>query len=292
MRSYVIRIAAILTVLASSQFAFAEGASGVQWRSSLEQAEREATSTGKPMLIQMTATWCTYCHKMLRTTFTDKAVIDLVNDNFIPIQVDADRNPQLVKALRIQAFPSTAIVSSDFQKILKINGYQKANKYKAQLTSINTSLSQQNVQTASVQSAPARPAVAAPEVTANIQETAPAPPQLAANPFEQVVEKPIVAFDQKCIVTLLDNRKLVVGKSEFSSQYNGKTVQFASQEAKSKFDAAPSNYWPANDGQSPVSSATSEGNPMYGVAYQGKIYFCSSQEELDAFQATPAKFVK
>lgn len=164
----------------------------VKWRSSLEVAEREVAATGKPMLIQMTAEWCTYCHRMLQTTYTNEEVIKLVNENFIPVQVDADKHADLVSSLRIKAFPCTAIITADLQQVRKINGFQKAAKFERMLTSVAQTLQAETARAAASQQPNSAPEQAAPQIadqpspglvrTASATEPT-APP--AANPFEQ-----------------------------------------------------------------------------------------------------------
>ena len=73
----------------------------IEWRTDIEQALADSKSTGKPILMQFTAKWCGFCHKMFRTTFIDPEVVRLVNSNMIPVKVDADREARLVKAVGI-----------------------------------------------------------------------------------------------------------------------------------------------------------------------------------------------
>jgi len=62
-------------------------AEGIQWRESFAEASREAAETGKPMMIDFTAEWCTVCREMEHKTFRNEAVIDAAG-NLIPVKVD------------------------------------------------------------------------------------------------------------------------------------------------------------------------------------------------------------
>ena len=71
-------------------------AAGVQWGNDLKKAAAESQKTGKPILITFTASWCTYCHKLIGETFTDQKVIARVNKYFVPVVLDADKNERAV----------------------------------------------------------------------------------------------------------------------------------------------------------------------------------------------------
>jgi len=60
---------------------------GIRWRESFAEASREAAETGKPMMIDFTAEWCTVCREMEHETFRDEAVIRAAED-LIPVKVD------------------------------------------------------------------------------------------------------------------------------------------------------------------------------------------------------------
>ncbi|QDT35844.1 thioredoxin family protein [Stratiformator vulcanicus] len=101
----------------------------IEWRTDLEGAVAEAVRTKKPLMIQVTAEWCGFCKKMLRTTYTDQDVADLVSTRFVPLVVDADEHPELMKELEIKAYPSTVIVDPRGNIVANIKGFQDAEKF-------------------------------------------------------------------------------------------------------------------------------------------------------------------
>lgn len=112
---------------------FGTGSGKVAWQSDMKKAGLDAKRSGKPILLQLTASWCSYCHKMLKETYTDPAIAKKINDNFVPLLLDADENEQLVEMLEVSSFPSTIIISSEFDILGRIAGYQKPDAFSKQI---------------------------------------------------------------------------------------------------------------------------------------------------------------
>src|SRR5215471_12593740 len=73
----------------------------VNWRQSYNAARREASQKGKPIIIDFGTENCFYCRKLDATTFRDPAIVAALNDQFIPLKLDAEREAALTQALRI-----------------------------------------------------------------------------------------------------------------------------------------------------------------------------------------------
>lgn len=98
----------------------------IQWRSDIRSANRESADTGLPILIKFSATWCGQCKRMKRETFTDPKLISMINECFIPIEVDTDRNEQLARQLRIESVPTTLVISPQGDIAQRREGFQSA----------------------------------------------------------------------------------------------------------------------------------------------------------------------
>lgn len=66
-------------------------AAEVRWRAWGRAALDEAARTDRPVLLNLTAVWCHWCHVMDETTYSDPEVIRAINESLVPIRVDADR---------------------------------------------------------------------------------------------------------------------------------------------------------------------------------------------------------
>src|SRR5437870_989876 len=67
----------------------------IQWLEWGKESFERAKSLGRPILLDITGSWCHWCHVMDNTSYSDPAVIDLVNKNFIPVRVDTDKRPDV-----------------------------------------------------------------------------------------------------------------------------------------------------------------------------------------------------
>src|SRR6266571_2306987 len=59
----------------------------IQWLEWGKESFERAKSLGRPILLDITGSWCHWCHVMDNTSYSDPAVIDLVNKNFIAVRV-------------------------------------------------------------------------------------------------------------------------------------------------------------------------------------------------------------
>lgn len=82
-----------------------------------------AKQQGKPCLLFFTAEWCTYCHQMEATAFTDPTVGKLAQE-FVCVLVDADREPGVCREYAIEGFPTVQFVGVDGRKLHRLVGRQ------------------------------------------------------------------------------------------------------------------------------------------------------------------------
>ena len=65
------------------------------------------------MLLSISATWCHWCHEMDRTSYSDPAVVSLINDRFVPVRVDADERPDINERYNLGGWPTTAFLTPE-----------------------------------------------------------------------------------------------------------------------------------------------------------------------------------
>jgi uncharacterized protein YyaL (SSP411 family) len=87
----------------------------INWQPWGEKAFKQAAAEDKPILLSISAVWCHWCHVMDETSYSDAAVIDLVNDRYVPIRIDSDRNPDINRRYNQGGWPTTAFLSSEGQ---------------------------------------------------------------------------------------------------------------------------------------------------------------------------------
>ncbi|WP_135853906.1 DUF255 domain-containing protein [Halorussus salinus] len=85
----------------------------VEWREWGAAAFEEARDEDKPVLVSLSATWCSWCHEMDREAYSNPMVAANVNDSFVPVRVDIDRQPRVRERYNVGGFPSTVFCTPD-----------------------------------------------------------------------------------------------------------------------------------------------------------------------------------
>ncbi len=80
---------------ASSPYLRAARAQPVHWFAWGEEAFAAARREDKPILLDVGAVWCHWCHVMDRESYEDPELAELINDQFIAIKVDRDERPDV-----------------------------------------------------------------------------------------------------------------------------------------------------------------------------------------------------
>jgi uncharacterized protein len=83
----------------------------IQWRTWSKAVMEEARKKNRLIVLSLSAVWCHWCHVMDETTYSDDAVISYINENFIPVRVDADMRPDIDALYNQGGWPSTAILT-------------------------------------------------------------------------------------------------------------------------------------------------------------------------------------
>ena len=124
-----------------------------------EEAEKLQQEKAKPILIFIYTDWCKICHGMKRTTFKNKKVISLLNENFYFIQLNGEEKKaisflgktfrykptgtttgshQLANELgainKIINYPTTTILNTKFEIDLQLSGFLNSKKMLTILT--------------------------------------------------------------------------------------------------------------------------------------------------------------
>jgi uncharacterized protein len=67
----------------------------IQWHEWGEEAFAAAARENKPMLLDIGAVWCHWCHVMDRESYDDPEIATIVNEHFIAVKVDRDERPDI-----------------------------------------------------------------------------------------------------------------------------------------------------------------------------------------------------
>lgn len=105
----------------------------IAWRKDYSQALQEAKKTQRPILVKVSATWCSYCTKMKHETLDAETVVSEVEENFVPLALDADRDSELVRKFRVSTYPTTIVVAPDRTILRRMTGYQSQGQFVSSL---------------------------------------------------------------------------------------------------------------------------------------------------------------
>jgi thiol:disulfide interchange protein len=98
---------------------------------SYEEAIKKAKSSNKLIFIDAYAVWCGPCKWMAANTFTDKAVGDFYNENFINLKIDMEKGegPSLAKKLQVTAYPTLFFINKDGDIVKRVLGAKPAKEF-------------------------------------------------------------------------------------------------------------------------------------------------------------------
>ena len=109
----------------------------VAWLPWSEQAFRLAREHDKPILLDIGAVWCHWCHVMDRESYENADIAALINELFVPVKVDRDERPDVdaryqraVQALTGQGgWPLTAFLTPDGEPFYGGTYFPPADRY-------------------------------------------------------------------------------------------------------------------------------------------------------------------
>lgn len=234
------------------------------FRTDYDQARQDAASQRKPLLITITAAWCSACRQMDQLTFTDARVRKQVDERFIAVTVNSDQHPAVVATFGVSALPTTLVIDGSGTAIKRWVGFQDAATFARDLEGLSAGSDDQPV-----------------------DEFAPVSAHYPSNagPY---------GFGGYCLVSLLDNNILRRGEGQFTAEHNGVTVCFHSAAHRDQFVREPQKYWPAANGNCLVTSreeqANQLGDPRVGVLWKGKLWFFADRHRQQQFIRAPQRF--
>ena len=94
-----------------------------KWNDILALAKKE----NKLVFLDVYASWCGYCKRLKKNTFSDKEVGKFYNQNFIDVSLDAEQGEgiDIAHKYNISGFPALLYLNGDGEIVLQSGGYQK-----------------------------------------------------------------------------------------------------------------------------------------------------------------------
>jgi len=109
----------------------------VAWHEWGAEAFARAVAEDKPILLDIGAVWCHWCHVMDRESYEDPALAQVINQNFVAVKVDRDERPDVdtryqaaVAAISGQnGWPLTAVLTSEGQPFFGGTYFPRDDRY-------------------------------------------------------------------------------------------------------------------------------------------------------------------
>jgi uncharacterized protein YyaL (SSP411 family) len=109
----------------------------VHWQAWSPAAFARAQAEDKPILLDVGAVWCHWCHVMDRESYEDPSIAEIINDNFVAIKVDRDERPDVdaryqaaVLAISGQGgWPLTAFLTPDGRPYFGATYFPREDRY-------------------------------------------------------------------------------------------------------------------------------------------------------------------
>ena len=109
----------------------------IQWQP-YEAGMKRIKEQNKKGFLHFYTDWCTYCKIMNKQTFVDPKIIDYLNNNFVSIRVNADKQKDVAKKYGVSRFPSTWFIAEDSTSLSNQPGFIQPDMLLDMLKFLNT----------------------------------------------------------------------------------------------------------------------------------------------------------
>ncbi len=87
--------------------------SKIKWSDWTEAAFERAKKENKPVLLDISAVWCHWCHRLDKDTYSVPDIAEYIESNFVPIRVDTDKRPDINRRYNMGGWPTTAFLTPE-----------------------------------------------------------------------------------------------------------------------------------------------------------------------------------
>jgi thioredoxin-like negative regulator of GroEL len=98
----------------------------IKWEKSFEEALKKATRSGKPVVVDFWAEWCTWCERLDQNTYADPTVVEKAQD-FVAVKVNTEGSRKEIDvAVRyhVASLPTIVFLSPEGRQLGRVNGFQ------------------------------------------------------------------------------------------------------------------------------------------------------------------------
>jgi thioredoxin-related protein len=119
----------------------------INWLS-ITEAYTKNQKEPRKIFVDVYTNWCGWCKKMDKETFSDPEIIDIVNEKFYAVKLNAENTDpitmagdtttaqMIARSMGVSGYPTIVYIKEDFKTIQPVPGYQNAKKFKNTLEKI------------------------------------------------------------------------------------------------------------------------------------------------------------
>jgi len=124
----------LIVILSINTFSKGNEENNLKWYS-FEEGMKKSIELKKKIIMDVYTDWCGWCKKMDKATYSDNQVISYLNENYIPVKLDAESKKkinyqgkeyteqQLSMAVGVTGYPATVFFDSETNLITVVPGY-------------------------------------------------------------------------------------------------------------------------------------------------------------------------
>ena len=113
----------------------------IEWRADYPAALREAKEKNRPLMIDFGTENCFWCKKLDALVFHEPAIAGLLNERFIPLRIDAEKEARLAADLHIESYPTVVLANADRQILDVQVGFLEAPGFQEKLQRVLAAVS-------------------------------------------------------------------------------------------------------------------------------------------------------
>jgi YHS domain-containing protein/thiol-disulfide isomerase/thioredoxin len=110
----------------------------IQWQQDLATAQKLAADSNRLVLVHFWAPWCAPCLRLEQQVFNQSVVARAVQENFIPVKVNADESREIAQRFGLAGLPADVVLTPAGQVVARLRCPPTADAYAAQIVQVAT----------------------------------------------------------------------------------------------------------------------------------------------------------
>jgi thioredoxin-related protein len=94
----------------------------IDWKQ-FNEGIRLAEKQDKKIFLHFRTDWCGYCSQMERVSFKDSAVVKFLNENFVSIKVDGDKEKSITELYKVTGYPDNRFLDGKKKEAFRLPGF-------------------------------------------------------------------------------------------------------------------------------------------------------------------------